>query len=367
MVTLISPKLQTRDCLISAGQGRPRAINIKDCELKPPSLDDFPEPHSKGALFMAYVEICSLLGDLTECCSRKYMSPRQRTYIKNALYRWIRDLPEHLSLRRKSGKTKVSSYTSSDLTNYDFEARQLHIPYFITLILLYRPPSPGCAPSAVALLASSFVAGIFEDFLARDEIRYLGPIFTFYLLAIGVAQLSSYRYPRLWETAEEDLATTKVAQRELANRWPSAIGSIKALQGITDAVTKQARTETYPSIIKLSPNQRAFFSELSSALCRAWEPLLSQTAGYQQGKSLEAYERPRADAAEAMTMGTLPNPNVSSATSTFGSYMPTATVLDSTTNRFLDATAGAEVSMLSNQYEGIGTWLLGDYGTNFTC
>ena len=88
---------------------------------------------------------------------------------------------------------------------------------------------PKLAPSTAALLASSFVAGIFEDFMARDELRFVGPIFTFYCLTAGMAQLSCYRHTGIIDIAEENLAIMGRALQELSKRWPSAVGSLRHL------------------------------------------------------------------------------------------------------------------------------------------
>jgi hypothetical protein len=88
---------------------------------------------------------------------------------------------------------------------------------------------PNTPPSVVSILASSFISGIFEDLLARDEIRYLGPMFSFYLLAAGVVQLSCYRWAGLWSSAQQDLEITFRALEEMGKRWQSAVGSSRNL------------------------------------------------------------------------------------------------------------------------------------------
>jgi hypothetical protein len=65
--------------------------------------------------------------------------------------------------------------------------------------------------------------------MARDELRYLGPIFTFYCLTAGMAQLSCYRYSELVSLAEQNLNILARALEELSKRWPTAVGSLKHL------------------------------------------------------------------------------------------------------------------------------------------
>jgi hypothetical protein len=101
--------------------------------------------------------------------------------------------------------------------------------YFSTLNILYRPVNPNSAPSVASILASSFISGIFEELLVRDDLRYLGPMFSFYLLASGVVQLSCYRWTGLWSSAQDDFEITLRALEELGKRWQSASGSLKNL------------------------------------------------------------------------------------------------------------------------------------------
>jgi len=97
------------------------------------------------------------------------------------------------------------------------------------LIILNRPLDPKLAPSTASLLASSYIAGIFEDFMVRDELRYLGPIFTFYCLTAGMAQFSCYHYSETVGLAEQNLKVMARALEELSKRWPTAVGSLKHL------------------------------------------------------------------------------------------------------------------------------------------
>lgn len=215
--------LVVRDSLICAGHGRPRAVDLKFSDVSPISPLDFDGINGTGSanLFSAYVGISCILGDLTQSYLRKHGLQEQKKSFEDRLFRWIKTLPGHLQL--------CQTVEGHPLKPYNFEARQLHVQYFVVLVILCRPADPKLAPSSASLLASSFVAGIFEDFMARDEIRFLGPIFTFYCLTAGMAQLSCYRYSGLVDAAEETLGILGRALEELSKRWPSAVGSLKHL------------------------------------------------------------------------------------------------------------------------------------------
>lgn len=213
--------LVVRDCLINAGHGRPRAIDLKLADVSPISTLDFDGMIAPANLFSAYVGISCILGDLTQSYLRKHGLQEHKKSLEDRLFRWLKTLPENLQLCRP--------VEGRPLKQYSFEARQLHVQYFTVLTILNRPSDPKMAPSIASLLASSFIAGIFEDFMARDELRYLGPIFTFYCLTGGMAQLSCYRYSGIVDIAEENLAIMGRALDELSKRWPTAVGSLKHL------------------------------------------------------------------------------------------------------------------------------------------
>ncbi|KAF9738733.1 hypothetical protein PMIN06_011153 [Paraphaeosphaeria minitans] len=100
--------------------------------------------------------------------------------LEDRLFRWLKTLPDHLQL--------CHSTEGRPLKEYNPAAWQLHIQYFTVVVIFNR--SPDGNPSTASVLASSFIAGIFADLIACDQLQYLGPIFTFYCLTTGIAQLS---------------------------------------------------------------------------------------------------------------------------------------------------------------------------------
>ncbi|KAH6130972.1 hypothetical protein HBI64_102180 [Parastagonospora nodorum] len=256
--------LNVRDCLINAGHGRPRAIDLKFADVSPISALDFDGAKGAAELFSAYVGISCILGDLTQSYLRKHGLQEHRKALEDRLFRWVKTLPEHLQLCIQTERRPLMPYS--------FEARQIHVQYFTVLVILNRPTDPKLAPSTASLLASSYVAGIFEEFMARDELRYLGPIFTFYCLTAGFAQLSCYRYADMVHIAEENLETLARALEELSKRWPTAIGSLKHLMDVREKVTQRTQLGQFPDLN--FPNMTAqFFSDFGPDLCRMWHPI----------------------------------------------------------------------------------------------
>jgi hypothetical protein len=295
---------------------------------------------------MSYVEIAIILADLTECCSRKHISQDKRLHTERALFRWTRTLAPHLLLSRKEEGS--NRYVLSD---YNVKARQLHVPYFITLTILGRSGMTNSNISAVAILASSFVAGICEDFLARDELLYLGPIFTFYLLAAGVALASLRRYPTLWPVAEQDLEVLQASLKELSKRWPSAIGALKALQNVMSATRPAPDTTTIaPPLAWLNADQSLLFDGFCTDICRLWVSYHKETtppvASHLNGTNSENTEIMTAE-----ILGSMRYPGTARQ-----SRVPTPQMAS------YSGSAGEPENPLNYEYVGVGNWLLNDWG-----
>ncbi|KAJ5561509.1 hypothetical protein N7461_000270 [Penicillium sp. DV-2018c] len=349
--------LYARDCCVSAGQGRPLAADMEDCEVAPPCLEDFQDSSSDATLFIAYVEISSILGHLTEYCRRKTLTRQARQDIENRLYRWTRELPYPLRLFRAWCTSEDTSPTKRIMAQYNFEARQVHLPYFTCLTILCRP-KPGDSSSATVLLASSFVAGIFEDFLARDEIRFLAPVFTFHLLAAGIGLLSCNNIPAHREKIAGNLETIYLALEELAKRWSSAKGSLRALKSIAE---KQQSTATADALLTLAlPREhQPFFEEFGPDLSWAWSGLMNL------GQSAGRGDRAHHEATGSLeTIGNWPESRGPDAVIS-DEYRPLTTILE--------PNAGLPMGNMPqdipgdpshNQYQGMGYWLFKDLEWN---
>lgn len=248
---------QCRDSIISVGLGRPRTINLEDSDVNPPSIKDFPIPDLKARLFVNFVSICQLLGDVAECYRRKWLSSQRRKDLENALFRWVKELPPEFHIFHK-GPKRYNEDSS-------FEARQLFVPYFVILVILHRGPFAGSLPSPVSLIASSYITTIYEEFVTRDELRHLGPSFTFYALAAGLSQLSGYRYMSLVNEVEQNFKVIQVSLQLLSKRWGSAKGALRALSEAKKGVLQIPRYREHPACIPL--NSRLFFSDFDTSIC----------------------------------------------------------------------------------------------------
>ncbi|KAJ5138213.1 uncharacterized protein N7515_003061 [Penicillium bovifimosum] len=254
--------LVARDSQMSAAHGRPRAISLADSDVALPSPHDFVNVHHDGALFSAYVNISLILGDVTETYLRHQITvPKQRNF-RHALYCWVNELPSNLRL--------FSQSHNGQLNPYNLRTRSLHVPYFVILTFLYRSASPPDVPITIAAVASSFLAGIFEEFLARDEFRFQAPVFKFYAFAAGMAQAHARAFlstPSETLTEESEIVNTSLIA--LAVRWSSANDNLRILQNANKKMTVHQQK---PSLSPLSSSHEAhsLFSALGPDLCRLW-------------------------------------------------------------------------------------------------
>ncbi|KEF51972.1 uncharacterized protein A1O9_11962 [Exophiala aquamarina CBS 119918] len=168
------------------------------------------------------------MGRFTQLEIRNAPSKDHATAIEDYLYRWTKYLPEQLRLNHK-----VHTYQS--IKPYILESRQLNVLYLTTIFLLYRLKTlEGSFPTA-AVIAASTLAGVFEDFLARDEVR--------------------------------DLKTLALAQEEM-KKWPSANGNIASTDRMYKLTVATQKKATGLPESTLTPYQAEFFGGCDLTLCR---------------------------------------------------------------------------------------------------
>jgi hypothetical protein len=192
--------------------------------------------------------------------------------VLETLSKWARNLPEELQLYQRN-----ASSTELNVSPYNFKARQLHIPYFVILTIMHKTITPNAGPSAISILAASYIAGVFEDFLARDEVQYLPAIFTFYGLSAGASLISFHRYPHLRKAAEQDLAVIMTAEVELAKRWPTAHGMRSALENLMSSIPKGDSRNMQPPLDIPKLEVQSYFSAFGPTLCRMRDAVLDPT------------------------------------------------------------------------------------------
>ncbi|KAL3472039.1 hypothetical protein BJX99DRAFT_262648 [Aspergillus californicus] len=245
-----------RDSLISAGAGQPRTLNPKDTAVVPPVLDDFPEVDAHARVFPVYVTISQMLGDTVERCLRDELTPECQRGLESLLFRWVKqDFP----------------CVTGPFPGFSFEARQVLVTYLATLVILDRSSALGGSPSARSLLASSFIAGLYREFLERDEVCRLGSAFTFYALCAGTILVSAAQVKELWGVLNEETIMLKATLQVLSRQWGSGSAAASLLQKLGDDSGKQSKMTEIP---RLNEEARPFFEGLDTRWCRLWGPIV---------------------------------------------------------------------------------------------
>ena len=192
-----------------------------------------------------------MLGRLAQASLPQGGSSSLHKDIGHGLLRWVTQLPVELRL--------------STAQDYNFEVRQLHLPYFSAVSILYGTgPSPRVC-SAAAALASSCVARIFEDFLPRGDLRYLSPITSLYLLIAAIPQLSCYKFPALLELSKSEINIVHLSLVEMGKRWHGARRLERFVGRIRSEVEHGAVDQT--GKLDIRPEHFAYFETLEEELC----------------------------------------------------------------------------------------------------
>ncbi|KAL4919635.1 hypothetical protein BDW62DRAFT_199648 [Aspergillus aurantiobrunneus] len=249
--------LVVRDCLVSAGTCHPRTINLRDSNVLAPSLDDFPEQDSHALIFPVSVSICQSLGDIVERCLRRELTPDHQQALENSLFRWVKqDFPA----------------VTGPFPGFLMEARQFLVTYLANLIILDRSPTSDGAVSARSLLAASFIAGLFREFVERDEICRLDASFTFYALSAGLMLVTASQVEGLRDLVNEDTIIVKASLHILGKKWGSVSRALRALQKIGKENSR--RHSRIHDAARVNDEIRPFFDGLDTRWCRLWAPIV---------------------------------------------------------------------------------------------
>jgi hypothetical protein len=245
------------------------------------------------------------------------------------------------------------------LLPYDFKARQLNVMFFTAIMLLSRPEPHGTTPSAASILASSFSAGIFEDFYTRGELELLAPVFNFHLMTAAFAQVACYRVPSFWSKAEGELEIINKCLVIMAKRYPTAIGAQRVVKAALRAVQTQNRQEDNVQS-NLEREQVICFGYFAPELCSKWSLLFPD--GPDSGRRVN------------------PRPNNTSPTTNFdphqiaadghqeviaqpalASMQPNYDALDPTLSQPLQDLSQESYFASNGAFTAVGNWMLGDW------
>ena len=222
---------------------------------------------------MQFVQITSILGDMTEHYRRGMLTDRKKIEFEDTLRRWLKAVPFNLRLYHPETK-KVNEY--------NFKVRQLHTLYFAALIILFRHEKRDQPPSPVSLLAASFISGIFEEHLTWEDIPHLSVTNIFYLMVAALLQLSYQRSPSLASDRSQELEIIRLSLDGLKKRFPSALGAERVLNQMMKHSTTLLDT-AQSTRMTLTADQEEFFAPFGPELCRKWPLVFHRQPGFLAG------------------------------------------------------------------------------------
>ncbi|KAK2800594.1 hypothetical protein FQN51_005977 [Onygenales sp. PD_10] len=223
-----------RDSAIAAGHGRPRMINLADCTVERPTVNDFLNPNDRRSLiFVHYVSISGIVGNLSELVTRnRTPSLEAKDAIGRELLNWIRNLPPSLRLYNPDGSSRP----------YDNEIAQLHVPFFSAITILFRPRSNFrlVPANTAAIVASTINTRLFEAFQLRDHTYSLAGAYAWHFLVAAILQLSCWRIEAFKAEAQAAVVTIEAALKTLGERSPSAANNYRNIQVLRKAFESSA-------------------------------------------------------------------------------------------------------------------------------
>lgn len=209
-----------RERLTALCQSRPAIIDVEDCNINMPTVEDFPtiqpSKKKKAEIFVYWVKLCAIVGKIAKQLSRSSASGSTvlPTAINDELISWVNSVSPHLYLPIDTAYT----------TNFDHDVHQLYLPYLAAIIVMHLKHSSSYLPVAQppAILAASCIARILKDVLARGSARALMGITCWYTGISFLALMAASRYPEIREGAHEELDILVMTVQQLKLMWPTA-------------------------------------------------------------------------------------------------------------------------------------------------
>lgn len=225
--------LTTRDALMSSAHGRPRMLNPADSANVMITAEDFEDPTDrKAAIFVKYVQICQILGDLCQVLTRNSrISHRERNEFSWRLKGYLDSLPDQFLISN---------------SGYNLELAQLHVPIASTISILHRPRSVFALSSANAasIVAGNLMFRLFQAMEVRGDSKLLSSAFAWHLMAASMPHLSALRVKELKAEANHALDELEKVFTTLGTVRPAAQQNLRNIRAIRRAVVASRRSET---------------------------------------------------------------------------------------------------------------------------
>lgn len=190
-------------------------IDTDYCNVKMVTPSDFPDPSNpKVHIFINWVKLHEITGRISKHLYKAVEDRTDGAKLSQDLISWVQALPAPLHL----------SIQTSRSVSFDRDVHRLHLAYLTNITLLHMNQSAHDLPRATkaAIVAASCVARLFEDFLARGNIRFLSGDAGWEIAVAILALVSAQRIEKLKPYADADIQTLRTALQQMSLLWPSS-------------------------------------------------------------------------------------------------------------------------------------------------
>ncbi|KAF4834937.1 Acetamidase regulatory protein [Colletotrichum tropicale] len=225
-------QLVTSDRLAASCWGRPLTLHPQKYDIPPLEVSDFPATDLHSYAFLEVVRLTETMSIIAEAGNgRTSITQEEAATLVQRLCDWLQTLPESLHLYDACGTRRPFYRPASDL----------HIIYFVTIILLQLLDGKGTRPSIAAssLTAASCISRLYEEIHCREETAHLIAIHGYFLMVAAVPLVCFPRQSREDEvTRDEELKVICDVLGEMRSRYGGSdlvLRKIRQLQKDTDS------------------------------------------------------------------------------------------------------------------------------------
>jgi hypothetical protein len=243
--------------MISTCYARPSILNSGDYSVRMPELSDFAWPDENAYIFIYTVKIVSIMKTCKDLSSRgPRVEPEEVLSIFASLQAWLEDLPPCLRLYSEVGKRNV----------YSRCALELHIVYFLLIILLYLVPGAHRESRSIkiaSIVASSCICRLYEDIHLHEEPNCLIPMHIWFCLVAAIPQVYCLvKFPSFDKSTNEELDILTNILHALAEKHPHSAFFVSKINYFRNHAHSVPGLMTAPNTRSSSPGPG---SETSSA------------------------------------------------------------------------------------------------------
>ena len=315
-------------------------------------MADLADSSDDSKIFIAYVRASILLGDVAESCQQGNVTQARFAELRNALLWWLKELPS--SIRYFGPEIRPVA------ADENFDIRQIYMLYLSAVAILHRSIRSTNAPSAVELITSSFIVGLFEDFHTRNELRRLNAGFNFYHIVAAIPQIEALHFISLRDCIQVEIGVIEKSLQDLGKRWPSAHRGLKLLEKVRNTSSKMENTIDVQHPARPNESDLLLFENFDYTKCRIWHPLMESQVESDRERLLPNAPLDESHQDVNIPYLAMPSSHVDEAAQSYPNFGadPTSTMIYNSPFWLPDESFDQDV---------FGGWMLNDdaFGTNF--